>query len=510
MAIHVGCGTEDSEVFGFCGKSTKNGRPRISIKGQILADFIVERLEDNSLATPMDVEEKLPDPQTLFTDESSCIDGSRAGLIFTNSKGMKFTYALRFRFNATNNEAEYEALIAGLRIAKKMGIKNLQTNVDSRLVENQVNGSYIVPRCENKMADALSKITSTSFAHLTKQVLVEELNEKSINEAEVLAVVEEEGHTWVTPIFEYLREETLHAKKGKARAVQPNYVLREIHEGSCNKHMGLRSVVVKAIQTGYYWPTMHEDARKMIREFQDCKVHCPVLRNPQQKLTPIMSSWPFYKWGINIAGPFPEGPGKFKFLIVAMDYFTKWIKAKLIETITGTTHLKICVKSYTSVSALPPLSTHKQTVWWKEQTSAWEKEYRHDRMKEAKIGLKKSHMKAEIDMVQNDEALEIKLYLLEERREQAAIREARSKTKMEKYYKSKFRNMSFKLGNLVYRNNDASHLKDSGKLSPKWEGPYEVTKALGKGAYKLRGRNGKLLLRTWNICNLKKCYMHEM
>ncbi|GKD55470.1 reverse transcriptase domain-containing protein [Tanacetum coccineum] len=44
-------------------------------------------------------------------------DGSRAGLIITNPEGMEFTYALRFRFNTTNNEAEYEALIAGLRIA---------------------------------------------------------------------------------------------------------------------------------------------------------------------------------------------------------------------------------------------------------------------------------------------------------------------------------------------------------------------------------------------------------
>ncbi|GKB81255.1 reverse transcriptase domain-containing protein [Tanacetum coccineum] len=54
----------------------------------------------------------------------------------------------------------------------------------------------------------------------------------------------------------------------------------------------------------------------------------------QQNLTPITSSWPFYKWGIDIAGPFPEGPGKVKFLIVAIDYFTKWIEAKAVATIT--------------------------------------------------------------------------------------------------------------------------------------------------------------------------------
>ncbi|GJR84408.1 reverse transcriptase domain-containing protein [Tanacetum coccineum] len=150
------------------------------------------------------------------------------------------------RFDATNNEAEYEALIAGLRIAKQMGIKNLQANLDSRLVANQVNGSYIakelgmiqylekfktlainfkkfsikqVPRSENKKANALSKIAFTSFAHLTK-VLVEELKEKSINEEEVLVIVEEERDTWMTPISNYLMEETLPTEKEKARVVR--------------------------------------------------------------------------------------------------------------------------------------------------------------------------------------------------------------------------------------------------------------------------------------------------
>ncbi|GKB54766.1 reverse transcriptase domain-containing protein [Tanacetum coccineum] len=237
---------------------------------------------------------------------SAGLDSSGAGLILTNPEGMEFTYALRFRFDATNNEVEYEALIAGLRIAEQLGVKNLQANVDSRLVANQVNGTYVakevdmirylekvrtlassfkafsirqVPRNENKKADALSKIESTSFAHLSKQVLVEELKEKSIGEVEVLAVVEEEGDTWMTPIFEYLTEETLPADVKKVRAVRR--------------------------------------------------------KNPQQKLTPITSPWPFYKWRIDIAGPLLEGPGKVKFLIVAIDYFTKWIEAKPVATITG-------------------------------------------------------------------------------------------------------------------------------------------------------------------------------
>ncbi|GJV37378.1 reverse transcriptase domain-containing protein [Tanacetum coccineum] len=89
------------------GEYTLHYRPRVSVKGQILADFIVERPEEDSPDTLMEVEKELP--KILFTDGSSCTNGSGAGLILINPEGMEFTYALRFRFDATNNEAKYEA-----------------------------------------------------------------------------------------------------------------------------------------------------------------------------------------------------------------------------------------------------------------------------------------------------------------------------------------------------------------------------------------------------------------
>nr|GEZ59505.1 hypothetical protein [Tanacetum cinerariifolium] len=191
------------------------GPPRVSVKGQILADFIVERLKEDSLDTPIEVKEELPEPWILFTDGSSCTDGSGARLILTNPEGAEFTYALRFRFEGTNNKAENEALITRLRIAKEI-VKEADMIQYLEKVRALANGFKMisikqVPKSENKKADALSKITSTSFAHLSKQVLVEELKEKSINEVEVLAVVEEEGNTWMAPIYEYLREGTLPA-----------------------------------------------------------------------------------------------------------------------------------------------------------------------------------------------------------------------------------------------------------------------------------------------------------
>ncbi|GJV23743.1 hypothetical protein Tco_1376438 [Tanacetum coccineum] len=93
---------------------------------------------------------------------------------------------------------------------------------------------------------------------------------------------------------------------------------------------------------------------------------------------------------------------------------------------------------------------------------------------------------AVVDTVHNDAELRLNLDLLEERRERATIRKAKAKLKMTKYYNARVRGVTFRPGDFVYRSNEASHAMDGGKLGQKWEGPYEVTEALGDGAYKLR------------------------
>nr|GFC31349.1 reverse transcriptase domain-containing protein [Tanacetum cinerariifolium] len=92
----------------------------------------------------------------------------------------------------------------------------------------------------------------------------------------------------------------------------------------------------------------------------------------------------------------------------------------------------------------------------------------------AEIGMP-TYRTAAVDVVNNDEELRRNLDLLEERRELAVVSEAKSKSKMIKYYNARVRGMAFKPGDFVYRSNDASHAVAGGKLGPKWEGPYEVT-----------------------------------
>nr|GEU64335.1 reverse transcriptase domain-containing protein [Tanacetum cinerariifolium] len=545
---------------------------------EILADFLIEMSGENPQAAS--AAETQQEPWTFFTDGSSCVDGSGAGLILTNPEGIEFTYALRFQFAASNNEAKHEALIAGLRIAARMGVKDVHVSVDSKLVANQVLGTYVakednmvkyqeivkslvsgfttfsisqVPRSKNKKADALSKIASTSFAHLSKQVLVEVLKDKSIKEKEVTTVIEEDGSTWMTPIVDYLKEGTLPGDKKEARKLrlkarqyelmegiiyrrsfltswlkcvgplQAEYVMREIHEGSCSIDAGPRSVVAKAIRLGYYWPTMHRDARDMIRKCNDCQIHYPITRSPQQPLTSITAPWPFYKWGIDITGPFPEGPGKVKFLIVAMDYFTKWIETKTVATITcgqsnglverANRSLSEGIKSRLGegnknwVEELPHvLWAHRTMIKSSYGDTPFSLTYETEAAISTEIGMP-MYRTATVDVVSNDEELRLNLDLLEERRERAAICEAKAKSKMTKYYNARVRSVTFKPGDFVYRNNDASHAVAGGNLGPKWEEPYEVTEVLGDGAYKLWSMDGKILPRTWNIANLKRYYL---
>ncbi|GKA82530.1 reverse transcriptase domain-containing protein [Tanacetum coccineum] len=92
----------------------KNILSNPEVVGQVLADFIIERPEEEGQDDFAKEEEPLPAQWTLFTDGLSCVDRCRAGVILTDPEGVEFTYALRFQF-----EAEYESLIAGLRIAEK-------------------------------------------------------------------------------------------------------------------------------------------------------------------------------------------------------------------------------------------------------------------------------------------------------------------------------------------------------------------------------------------------------
>ena len=110
--------------------------------------------------------------------------------------------------------------------------------------------------------------------------------------------------------------------------------MREVHEGICGNHSGSRSLVHKLVRTGYYWPTMQKDAEAYVKTYEKCQRFSNIIRQPTEELTLMTTPWPFAQWGLDIMGQFPIVVQQLKFLIVGIDYFTKWVEAEALATIT--------------------------------------------------------------------------------------------------------------------------------------------------------------------------------
>ena len=228
-----------------------------------------------------------------------------------------------------------------------------------RLVKKFEEADFVqIPREVNMEANTLAKEASANEA-------IDEFDEiqymPSIDLPEVLQVESEEN--WMTPIISYLKDKRLpegmdEARKLRVRSAryifidevlykrgfsQPylrflasdkaNYVLREVHEGACGNHSRARSLVHKIIRAGY-WQTIQVDAKAHVKVCSQCQRFSNVLRQPSEYLTPMMALWPFAQWRLDILGPLPTGTRQMKFMVVGIDYFTKWVEAKPLAKIT--------------------------------------------------------------------------------------------------------------------------------------------------------------------------------
>ena len=110
--------------------------------------------------------------------------------------------------------------------------------------------------------------------------------------------------------------------------------MRKVHERICGNHLGARSLVHKLIRARYYWPTMLKDAQAYVKACDKCQRFSNFIRQPSEELITMMAPWPFVQWGLDIMGLFPTALRQLKFLVVDIDYFTKWVEAEPLATIT--------------------------------------------------------------------------------------------------------------------------------------------------------------------------------
>jgi transposase InsO family protein len=117
-------------------------------------------------------------------------------------------------------------------------------------------------------------------------------------------------------------------------------LLREIHQGECGHHASSRALVAKAFRHGFYWPTTLKDAKWLVKSCNGCQCFCKQRHTPAAALKTIPLTWPFAVWGLDMVGLFKMAPRGLMHLLIAVDKFTKWIEAKPIKKLDGSSTIK--------------------------------------------------------------------------------------------------------------------------------------------------------------------------
>src|SRR3954467_10705404 len=238
-----------------------------------------------------------------------------------------------------------------------------------------------IDRRKNEDADALYRIGSSKQAP-PSGVFLDVISKPSIlppkevdlgvplDPEQALVAVAEPENDWTAPFLAYLEHGTLPIDEMEARiiqrrsksftvinnelykrsatgvfqrCVQPEEgrkILLDIHAGDCGHHAGARSLVAKALRHGIYWLTAHADATNIVQRCVGCQKYANQSHLPGSALKTIPITWPFAVWGLDMIGKFKTAKSGYKYLLVAVDKFTKWIEAKPVKSADGKTATK--------------------------------------------------------------------------------------------------------------------------------------------------------------------------
>ena len=111
-------------------------------------------------------------------------------------------------------------------------------------------------------------------------------------------------------------------------------VIREIHVGVCGPHMNRIILAKKIIRQGYFWTNMEKDCIKTVRQCHQCHIHENLKHLPPILLNSLSSPWPFETWEIDIIEEIrPTASNGHKYIVVAINYFSKWVEAESFGTL---------------------------------------------------------------------------------------------------------------------------------------------------------------------------------
>ncbi|XP_059460363.1 uncharacterized protein LOC132189630 [Corylus avellana] len=361
--------------------------PRNAIKGQALADFVVE------FTNIQDQEDWLKESTwVIYMDGSSTKRNGGARVVIITPDGRELKSPLRLEFKTTNNEAEYEAVIAGLGLAQELEAELVEVRSDSQVIVGHIRGEFEakgtnmklylskiqgmlkffkkfcivkIPREENEKADHLACLGSSTESEVGESEQVIQVQQQPSIAEKVFILTIEVVPAWAKEIVGFLERGILPGERKKAvwlkqkaarftlvngaffkrgfmlpllkcvSKEEGNYVLREIHERICGSHSGPRILAHKAVRAGFLWPSMNQDSINIVKTCDSCQRFANAIKQPPEELSSVSSPWPFSQWGVDIVGPLPTGKGGVRFVVVAVDYFTKWAEAETLVNITA-------------------------------------------------------------------------------------------------------------------------------------------------------------------------------
>nr|ABA97875.1 retrotransposon protein, putative, unclassified [Oryza sativa Japonica Group] len=292
--------------------------------------------------------------------------GCGIGLVIISPWGASFGFAYTIKPYATNNQVVYEAVLKGLQLLKEVEADAIKIMGDSLLVIYQLAGEY---ECKNdtlmvyneKCRQLMDGFRLVTLKHVSREQNVEandlaqgasgyKLMMKDIT-IEVATIAADD---WRFDVFQYLQNPSQSAsRKLRYKALkytllddelyyrtidgvllkclcadQAKVAIGEVHEGICGTHQSAHKMKWLLRRAGYFWLTMLENYFRYYKGCQDCQKFGAIQRAPASAMNPIIKPWPFRGWGINMIGMInPPSSKGHKFILVATDYFTKWVEA---------------------------------------------------------------------------------------------------------------------------------------------------------------------------------------
>ncbi|GKV46475.1 hypothetical protein SLEP1_g53456 [Rubroshorea leprosula] len=303
---------------------------------------------------------KWPNDWTLYVDGASSSKGSGAGALLIGPEGYRSEHALKFNFDATNNMAEYEALLLGLQLALELKISAIQVYSDSQLVVNQINSicevvdpmmvKYValvaelkckfqkfclskIPRAENEQADLLSKSASDGSLS-SRSVFVEVLDEPSFMKPRMMEIsTNPDTPSWTDSIISFLRDGIVPEERQEAMKLRKKASRYTLVDGILYKR-SFSLPLLRCLNPYEAEYALREDATHFVQKCPRCQFFAHLTHQPAEELTNLVAPWPFAQWGLDLLGPFVKGVGGVTHLVVGVDYFTKWVEARPLSSLT--------------------------------------------------------------------------------------------------------------------------------------------------------------------------------